>query len=251
MKLDLGMRRLKESFDSLLITSESELQDYVKDKKWKAVSGIADHGCLLALSNAMIDIRCNNDINVAKDYLLRALNLAKTLRHAPPEFVVSGSYKIPIHCCLLSGDIETAKQLAEQALSENVKIMGGSYDDAYTQVLSAFILNNTSIYKEKVLAFKKIKSIYWWEKQDIYFKLYVAVLDNNEESFNALLLEAIELFKERRTDKKFDDMQGEYGGLRHNDFTIDFMSVAIAIIAKSKGLKTTLNNVYFPYELIK
>lgn len=118
-------------------------------------------------------------------------------------------------------------------------------------MLSSFVLNDLDTFELALLDFGDLEASYWWGKQRIYFSLYRAVLDGDGAFFNELLLEAIELFRARGFDKDFGDQLGEYGGLEYNGFAIDFMSVGIAVVAKSKGLSCQLDNEYFPKDLIE
>ena len=252
MVFDSGMAdRISSRCDRMLKRAEPDVPNLLKEGKWDALGGVIKGACRNALQLAMIEIRCHNDIDTALSYLSKARDLSIAFETIPAGIVAASSLDIPIFCCLLTGDVYNAKLLAELISSGKMKVISGSHFDVHTQILAAFVLNDIKSFDKRLNDFGDLEPNYWWEKQGIYFRLYRAVLDNNESLFNELLNEAIKLFKERSTDKDFGNQLGEYGGLEYNQFAIDFMSVGIAVIAKSKGLSCHQDSVYFPLKLIR
>lgn len=249
--IDLEMAdRIKSRCERMLRRAEPDIPILEKQEKWEALGSVVKGACRNALQIAMIEMRCNNDIELSRKYFSKARTFSSSFKNIPEGVITASSFDIPIYCCLLSGDIDAAKQLADIIFSGKLKIVPGSHFDVHAQVLAAFILGDLDSFATGLSDFKKLEPNYWWEKQGIYFELYRSVISADEVTFNGLLHEAAELFKARGSDKEFGDQLGEYGGLEYNQFAIDFMSIGIAILAKAKGIKTSLDNDYFPAELV-
>lgn len=241
--------RIKGSCERMLLRAEPDIPLLQSKGNWKALSGVSKGACRDALQMAMLEIRCNKDIDAAKSLFLRGRDAAIALASIPESEVPASSFDIPIFCSLLSGDIDSAKRLASVALSG--KVIPGSHFDIHAKVLSGFVLDSLELVEKWLVEFRALESIYWWKKQSVYFDLYKAVLEQNSERFNSLLSEAIKQFKVRGSDVEFGDQLGEYGGLEYNQFAIDFMAVGIAVLASSKGIDVYLDDEMFPLLLFK
>ena len=239
---------IKSRCGDYLNRAEVEIPNMKERENWKALSRLAKGVARNALQYAMIELRCNKDFTSAKALFERARIASIALVDIPENVAPASSFDIPMFCSLLAHDVDNTKMLAEVALTE--KVIPGSHFDVHAKILSAFVLDDFKLAEKWVQEFDGLKKLYWWDKQRIYFDLYKAVLQRDGESFNDLLTKAVTQFKERETDKKFGDQLGEYGGLEYNKFAIDFMAIGIAIIAKSKGMNSSLDNDYFPLKLL-
>lgn len=251
MAFDVSVyERLRASCERMLLRAEPQIPVLSSEENWKALSGVADGACRDALQLGMLEIRCNDNVVLAKECFSRANTLSMALTAIPESAVVASSFNIPIYCCLLAHDLSGAERLATVALNE--KVTPGSHFDLHAKMLSAFVLDKSEQFETHLQEFNKLGQLYWWGKQKIYFDLYSAVLHRDCDLYNQLLKNALAEFRLRAKDKNFGDQLREYGGGQHNQFAIDFMSVGIAVFAQSKELNCTVpHNEYFPASLIE
>lgn len=242
--------RIRSRCERMLKRAEPDIPELERQANWEALGGLLKGACRNALQLAMIELRCNHDVEAARRYFLKARDLSSFFEGVSEGVVAASDLDIPIYCCLLSGDFESAKRLAEIISSGKLKVIPGSHFDVHAQILSAFILGDLGCFERWLLDFERLEQSYWWGRQKIYFDLYRSVIVGDEVAFSILLCEAVALFGDRRFDKEFGNQLGEYGGLEYNQFSIDFMSVGIAVVAKEKGLIVSIDSDYFPAKLI-
>ena len=242
--------RIRVMCSRLLERAPSNIQALKSKGDWKTL-GVYVHGaCRNALRLGMLEIRQNNDLDSASTYFSAGATIAAELQFLPPEMLSLSNYDIPIFCCLISGDFQGAKSLAEIVNKSSIG-NAKSHFDVHAKVLGAFVLSDKDQFRRSIENFENLEKNYWWEKQKIYFCLYESVMEKNQEKYDLLLNEASSLFEERAEDEKFGDQLGEYGGLGENDYVIDFMALGIASVAKSKGLDTSLDTKCFPLLILK
>src|SRR5690606_16115699 len=106
----------------MLKRAESDIPALAEQEKWEALGGVLKGACRNALQIAMIELRCNNDVEISRRYFQKARDLSSAIKGIAADVVTASSLDIPIYCCLLYGDIESARQLAEIISAGKLKI---------------------------------------------------------------------------------------------------------------------------------
>jgi hypothetical protein len=118
------------------------------------------------------------------------------------------------------------------------------------RLLAALVLDDVAAFAELKSAYDKRKKSAWMKYFVHYVDMYEVVISRDQARYNELALTADQLYRARARDRKFGDLRPEYGGLAANAVMLDFMALAIAIVAVKRGMRASKESDIVPAQLI-
>jgi hypothetical protein len=217
------------------------------------------------LERGMMSARLDGDFQSARSDFALAAGLTREFDRAlegirqsgekpvPPRWSMCldiQNFEVPLFACVLAHDWSRAESVARMTRDPNVLELE---DKTYAQVsrlLAALVLDDREAFtKEKALYDKTKKSA--WSKYFVHYAdMYDSVINRDQARYDELSNTADTLYRARAKDRKFGDLRPEYGGLADNARMLDFIALAIAIVAVKRGMRPGKESDVVPAALI-
>lgn len=254
----------KEDTEWFLEEFEEIVAENITDKRYTrahfTIGRYAEKNFLMS----MIAYRHENDIEQSKKYLQDAqVAVQKTkdladlvgsiegldTSHEPncllPEFIEYLFFVSLINRNL--NDIETLYDVYCSDVTE--KTVGFPYAQQFAPILMLGTLDKKEeflIAYPKFVAFKKGGGEQWSAH---YVDMLEAIVERDQDKFDALLLDAEQQMQSHGTSKKWgDDVMS--GGLEYNAIVYDYQGTAMCCLAKLRGMQVNHFSCYYPEEII-
>jgi len=147
------------------------------------------------------------------------------------------SFEIPLFACLLAHDWPRAGALARITHDPLVLELEDETQTLMTRLLVAFVLDDRAQFTQHKSVYDKTKKSAWWKYFVHYVDMYDSVISRDQARYDELAATADGLYRARATDRKFGDLRPEYGGQAENERMLDFIALAIAIVAVKRGMR--------------
>jgi hypothetical protein len=226
-------------------------QVYAKGAFRTIGSNVDSHSRSL-LQRGMMSARIDGDFRSARrDFALAAASTREFDRAlegvrqsgqkpVPPQWFACldiQNFELPLFACVLAHDWSRAESVARMTRDPNVLELE---DKTYAQVsrlLAAFVLDDREAFTKEKAVYDKIKKSKWSNYFVHYMDMYDSVINRDQVRYDELASTADTLYRARAKDRKFGDLRPEYGGLSDNDRMLDFIALAIAIVALRRGMR--------------
>jgi hypothetical protein len=160
------------------------------------------------------------------------------------------SFEIPLFACLLAHDWPRAQALARITHDPLVLELEDETKTLMTRLLAAFVLDDRAAFAERKAVYDKSKKSAWWAYFVHYVDMYDSVISRDQARYDELAAKADGLYRARAKDRKFGDLRPEYGGQAENERMLDFIALAIAIVAVERGMRPGKQSDIVPAALI-
>lgn len=243
--------RILRRCNALLSNDPSKrLSDAVSSGNWKAVGRIANGACRNALQLAMLELRTAGRTDIALENLQSVVSILDVHFSVPEGMTNSFHLVVPIHCCLLLHQFALARDLAGLIHEGQTFEESGGQHGAFSRAVAAALFDDSAQLDAVAGEFEAKKLEVWWQRHVIYLDIYKSLVSRRHDEFVARLADAVRAFPERASDERFGDGLSEFGGLRYNAFTIDFLSMGIACWAAPLGFHVEMDEPHFPSQLL-
>jgi hypothetical protein len=217
------------------------------------------------LQLGMMNARVAGDFASARSDFARAAGLTREFDRAlegirqsgqkpvPPRWSMCldiQNFEVPLFACVLAHDWSRAESLARMTRDPNVLELE---DKTYAQVsrlLAAFVLDDREAFTKEKAVYDKTKKSAWSKYFVHYVDMYDSVINRDQARYDELAGTADTLYRARAKDRKFGDLRPEYGGLADNARMLDFIALAIAIVAVKRGMRPGKESDVVPAALI-
>ncbi len=198
------------------------------------------------------------DFTLAADWTRELDRALEAVRHCgqkpvPPRWFACldiHSFEIPLFACLLAHDWERAQAVARITHDPLVLDLEDETKTLMTRLLVAFVLDDRAAFAERKAVYDKTKKSVWWKHFIHCVEMYDSILNRDQARYDELATTADSLYRARARDRKFGDLRPEYGGQAENELMLDFISLAIAIVAVKRGMRPGKESDIVPAALI-
>ena len=219
----------------------------------------------LLLQRAMMSARVDGDFQSARGDFALAAGLTREFDRALEGVRQSGqkpvpplwfacldiqSFEIPLFACVLAHDWERAESIAHMTRDPNVLEIEDETKAQMSRLVAAFVLDDRGAFTQVKAVYDKTKKSAWWKYFVHYVDMYDSVINRDQARYDELANTADTLYRARDKDRKFGDLRPEYGGLADNARMLDFIALAIAIVAVKRGMRPGKESDIVPAALI-
>jgi hypothetical protein len=249
MNQDIAIR-IEQHCYRMLNRGNKELPVLIDEQNWKGLASVTNGICRDSLILGMLNARQGEEPKKVFDIFFEGVQSANNFLSVPSDSLPISNLDIPLYLCLITGNFRLAYLLATRIKEENLIFVSSSHFDHHTKMISGFILSDLELINEHENRLFKLRKLYWWERQRLYFDMYRAITNGDDGLLDRYLSLLKQHFASRAQDKKFGDQLPEYGGLAHNQFCLDFMALGIISYAIQNGIKISYDSRFVPIELV-
>jgi hypothetical protein len=265
MAIDNFMALRREQFAHELATIPGTLEKLYAKRNYRRVGHLVDTMARVHLQRGMIAARLEGDFQSARTDFSQAAALTLEFERAlegigqgdaepvPPTFfgcLDIEDFENPLLMCALAHDWPRAEAVARITRDPRVRDLEDPVHSLMVRMLAALVLDDAAAFAVLKSAYDKRKKSAWMKYFVHYVDMYEAVINRDQARYNELALTADQLYRARARDRKLGDLRPEYGGLRDNEHMLDFMALAIAIVAVKRGMCAGKESDIVPAELI-
>ncbi|HEY0803168.1 MAG TPA: hypothetical protein VGD54_20200 [Steroidobacteraceae bacterium] len=203
------------------------------------------------LQRGMMSARIDGDFKAARADFTQAAQLSREFDRAltasreslgdaaqpKSSRLYLGDFEVPLFACVLAHNWPQAEWLATTLHDRQV---GDPVEDPIhshmTRLLAALVLDDRATFVQAKSSYDKLKKSAWWKYFVHYVDLYESVLTRDQARYDERVALADTNYRARARDRKFGDLRPEYGGLSDNERMLDFVALAIAIVAMKRGM---------------
>jgi hypothetical protein len=256
--------RRKQISDSIAVMPEIIAKVYAKGD-FRRIGFNVESAVRLLFQRAMMSARVDGDFQSARRDFALAASFIPEFERALDQIRQSGqkpvpplfyncldiqSFELPMFACVLAHDWTSAELLARMTRDPNVLQIEDETNAQVSRLLAAFVLDEQESFTSAKRAYDKIKKRAWSKYFLHYFEMYDSVVNRNQARYDELASSADMLYRARAKDRKFGDLRPEYGGLADNERMLDFIALAIAIVAVKRGMRPGKESDVVPAALI-
>ena len=256
---------LRQSIDHQVTTHPKILENVYAKGDFRRVGLNTDMLARSLLQRGMMSARLNGDFQSARadfalaagwtqefDRALEAVRQSGQKAVAPRWFACLDihSFEIPLFACVLAHQWPRALALARITHDPLVLELEDETKTLMTRLLVAFVLDDHAAFAERKAVYDKSKKSAWWKYFLHYVDMYDSVINRDQARYGELATTADSLYRARARDRKFGDLRPEYGGRADNERMLDFIALAIAIVAVKRGMQPGKASDIVPIELI-
>lgn len=168
-----------------------------------------------------------------------------------PNCLLPVFFEYPVYLSLLNKRIEDVDVLyATYHSPVTKKDAGFAFSQQFPPLLMAGILGKEEEFYQRYEAFNNLKKDSGEQWFAHYIDMLKAIIERDQSSFDALLLDAEGKMKSHGISKKWgDDIMS--GGLEYNSIVYDYQGTALCCLAKMRGMKVNHFSYYYPEEIIE
>lgn len=235
-------------------------------KDFRRIGYVVDSMTRILLQRGMMSARMLGNTTAARADFARAAALTLEIDRAL-EFVRRGtdtpapngasfcldahSFELPIFACLLAQDWPRAEAVARLALDLHVvDMLEDQVGVLMTRLLAAFVLDEPTVFAAVRVPYDRISKSMWWKHFVHYADMYESVLKRDQVRYDDLAASADKFYRARARNRTIGDMRPEYGGLAENERMLDFIALAVAIVAVKRGMHPGKESDIVPSPLI-
>jgi hypothetical protein len=248
---DKGLIEARRKFISDSIAARPGILDrvYAKGDFRRIGFNVEGQSCLL-MQRAMMSARMDGDFQSARRDFALAADATREFDRAlegirqsgqkpvPPHWFACldiQSVEIPLFACLLAHDWERAEGVAHLTRDPNILDIEDETKAQMSRLLAAFVLDDRGEFLHLKAAYDKTRKSAWWKYFVHYVEMYDSVINRDQARYEELADTADARYRARAKDRKFGDLR--YGGLADNARMLDFIALAIAIVAVKRGMR--------------
>ncbi len=254
------------SIEQQLATLPGILSTVYAKKDFRRIGNVIDSMTRLLLQQGMMAARVLGDIAAARANFAsaaeltleidRALELVRLGTDTPApngaSFCLDAhSFELPLFACLLAQDWPRAEAVARQALDPHVvDMLEDQVGVLMTRLLAAFVLDERTVFAAVRVPYDRIAKSIWWKHFVHYVDMYESVLKRDQVRYDDLAASADKFYRARARNRTIGDFRPEYGGLAENERMLDFIALAVAIVAVKRGMRPGKESDIVPGSLI-
>lgn len=161
------------------------------------------------------------------------------------------SLELPIFACLLAHDWPRAEAVARMALDPHaVDMLEDQVGVLMARLLAAFVLDERTTFAALRVPYDHIAKSMWWKHFAHYVDMYESVLRRDQPRYDDLAASADKFYRARARNRTIGDLRPEYGGLAENERMLDFIALAVAIVAVKRGMRPGKESDVVPSQLV-
>jgi hypothetical protein len=174
-------------------------------------------------------------------------------KNSPPERERLHIYslEVPIYACLLGGAWDRANKLAKMTFNPAVVDLEDPLNALTIRMLAALLLDDGVEFSRLQAKYQAAKPKPWHKIKTPYLELYDSVMNRDQGLYAKRAHTALELFGQRGTKKKLQQLIPISGGGEYNSIVLDYMSCGIAVVAKKREMTAFTSDPFVPPEIIE
>jgi hypothetical protein len=254
------------SIEQQLETLPGILAHVYAKKDFRRIGYVVESMNRILLQRGMMTARILGDFARARADFARAASLTVELDRAL-ELIREGtdtpapngasfcldahSLELPVFACLLAEDWTRVEVVARMALDLHaVDMLEDQVGVLMTRLLAAFVLDERTVFAALRVPYNRIAKSMWWKYFAHYVDMYESVLERDQARYTDLAASADKFYRARARNRTIGDLRPEYGGLAENERMLDFIALAIAIVAVKRGMSPGKESDIVPSQLI-
>jgi hypothetical protein len=252
MATDNFMARRRKLIEHELATTPGILEELYAKQGYRQAGHNVDLIARALLQRGMMAARVEGDFQSARADFARASGLTREFDRAlegirqsgrkpmPPQWFACldiQDFEIPLFACVLAQDWPRVEAVARITRDPHVLELEDPTKVLMTRMLAAFVIDERTSFAQVKSVYDKSKKSTWWKHFVHYVDMYESVLNRDQGRYDELADNADKLYRARARDRKFGDLRAEYGGLAENERMLDFIALAIAIVAVKRGMR--------------
>lgn len=146
-------------------------------------------------------------------------------------------FEIPLFVCVLAHDWPQTEAVARTTRDPLVRELEDPVVAQMVRLLAAFVLDERAVFAGLKASYDKSKKSAFTKYFVHYVDMYDSIINRDQARYDELAAKADSLYRARANDRKLGESRPEYGGLTVNAEVLDFIALAIAIVAVKRRMR--------------